>query len=110
MTERALCEAETRAVAATRLEAFPINLEDIRRNVSTILSEFGRYGFFDEYTVHDFSHCYEMLKLTEWLIPKDTAAQMSSGDWLTIVLACYFHDMGLIVTRDEFDNRAKSDF
>jgi hypothetical protein len=105
-----LCDIEKKAVRATSLEAFPINLEDLRRNVYLLLSEFGKHGFFDEYTVHDFSHCYEMLKLIEWLVPTETAAGMSDGDWLTTVLACYLHDLGLLITRDEFANREKSDF
>src|SRR5438105_3060318 len=74
-----LCDVEQRAAKATRLEAFPINLEDVRRSVSTILSEFGKHGFFDEYTVHDFSHCYEMLKVVDWLVPRETAKRMTDG-------------------------------
>src|SRR5262245_24054195 len=105
-----LCLAEQRAIKATRLESFAINLEGMRRSVVEILSEFGKHGFFDEYTVHDFSHCYEMLKLTEWLIPSETATKMSEGDWFTIVLSCYLHDLGLLITRDEFNNRDQSTF
>src|SRR4051812_4100735 len=105
-----LLAAERSAEEATKLPAFPINLLDLRRNVDLILGEFRRHGFFEEYTVHDFSHCLEMIKLLDWLVPAETKRSMSSADWLMIVLACYFHDMGLLVTRDEFDARAKTDF
>jgi molecular chaperone HtpG len=102
--------AERLASEATSLPAFPINLLDVRRNVETIMNEFRRHGFFEEYTVHDFSHCLEMIKLLDWVIPDETRKIMSGADWLMIVLACYFHDMGLIVTRDEFDARATTAF
>jgi hypothetical protein len=108
--EYPLCHAEERAVDATRLSAFPINLKDVRRNVDLILTQFGRHGFFDEYTVHNFSHCYEMLRMLDWVIPDDGKKAMSSGDWLMITLCAYFHDLGLLITRDEFKQRAESDF
>src|SRR5437588_8974660 len=99
-TKIPLCAAETRALRAMEFEAFPINLEDVRRNTSLILTGFGKYGFFDEYTVHDFTHCIEMIKLLDWIIPAETCEIMTPGDWLTIVLACYFHDIGLLVTQE----------
>jgi hypothetical protein len=108
--EYELCNAEQKALEATQLGAFPVNLKDIRRNVELILTQFGRHGFFDEYTVHNFSHCYEMLKMLDWIIPTESKCHMSAGDWLMITLATYFHDLGLLVTRDEFENRDNSGF
>jgi molecular chaperone HtpG len=105
-----LTQAEKKAVEAQTLPSFPINIDEIRRTISTLLSEFGRYGFFDEYTVHNFDHVYEMLKCLDWLIPADTHPLLSKGDWLFLTLACYFHDLGLLVTRDEFESRHTSGF
>jgi hypothetical protein len=105
-----LTAAEKKAIEAQSLSSFPINVEEIRRTVATLLSEFGRYGFFDEYTVHNFDHVHEMLKCLDWLIPADTRAILTKSDWLILTLACYFHDLGLLVTRDEFDARHQSGF
>lgn len=107
---KSLLAAEELAAEATALPSFPINLLDVRRNVEHIMSEFRHYGFFDEFTVHDFSHCLEMIRMLDWIILPETKKVMSEADWLLIVLACYFHDMGLLITRDEFDRRNETDF
>lgn len=105
-----LTAAEKKAIEAQALPSFPINVEEIRRTVAQLLSEFGRYGFFDEYTVHSFDHVHEMLKCFDWLVAIDTRPLLSKGDWLILTLACYFHDLGLLITRDEFENRRQSGF
>jgi len=105
-----LSRAEKIALEATELESFPVNLLEIRRSISLLLSEFGRYGFFDEYTLHSFVHIQEMLHSLDWLVPSDTDRMMSKGDWFFIVLACYFHDLGLLITKDEFQNRDQTKF
>lgn len=87
-----------------------LNLAHIRTNVEDILKLIGRDGIFHEYTLHDMTHVDEMLKSLEWLIPKETIGIMTPADWLLIVLACYFHDLGLLVTKDEYKNRKNSDF
>ena len=103
-------DAEERAKNATKLFAFPINLDEVRREVKDILSTFGKNLFFGNYTTHDISHIDEMLTTVDWIIPEKTKDIMSPGDWLTLVLSIYFHDMGLVVTEDEFNNRANSKF
>jgi molecular chaperone HtpG len=103
-------EAETRAEMATKYDCFAINLSDVRRTVTEILSQVGRFSFFDSYTLHDISHVDGMLAQLDWLIPEKTKARMSGADWLMIVLAIYFHDLGLLITRDEFANRDKTTF
>ncbi len=30
---------------------------------------------------------------------------MKTADWLLIVLSCYFHDLGMLVTKNEFEKR-----
>jgi hypothetical protein len=102
--------AEQRALTATALESFPINLEEIRRSVTDILAQFGKSLIFNEYTTHDISHIDDMLKTLDWLIPERTREHLSAGEWLMLVLSIYFHDMGLIVTEDEFASRNISDF
>jgi len=82
-----------------------INLTSIRENIGEILKLIGREGIFREYTLHDANHIDEMLKLVGKLIPENTAAQMKVADWLMIVLSCYFHDLGMLVTRREFECR-----
>jgi hypothetical protein len=45
--------AEKRAEAATRHAPFAVNLPDVRRQIQDILTQFGRFGFYNEYTRHD---------------------------------------------------------
>lgn len=58
---------EEKAKKATELSCFPINLVEIRTKISLLLSQVQRYGFFNEYTNHDFEHVKSMLKMAEWL-------------------------------------------
>lgn len=103
--------AEEKAQEAEKLVAFDgINLIGMKRKINIILGFIGRDGLFDEYTLHDISHIDAMLSSLEWLIPENTKEIMSPADWLMIVLAIYFHDMGMLVTKDEFLNRNSSGF
>lgn len=95
-------------------EEFPsfhgLNLSHIRRQVTHLLSMVGRDGIFDEYTHHDISHIDKMLSNLDWIVPENTKKVMSVGDWLMTVLAIYFHDLGMLVTRREYDRRNDSGF
>lgn len=103
--------AEQRAEEAESLSAFSgFKLLHVKREISALLSLIGRHDIFDEYTVHDISHIDAMLESLEWLIPASAKDCLSSADWLIIVLAVYFHDLGMLVTKEEFDLRAESGF
>lgn len=105
-------KAEQQAMKASDYpkEFGKLNLAHIRSNVEDILKLIGRDGIFHEYTLHDMTHVDAMLESLEWLIPKETTKIMTSADWLLIVLACYFHDLGLLVTKDEYKKREDSNF
>lgn len=95
---------------AKRAEDLPsvfgaVNLQSIRENVEEILKLIGRDGIFREYTLHDATHIDAMLALVDKLVPQDTAKIMRVADWLLLVLACYFHDLGMLVTKQEYDFR-----
>ena len=102
--------AEGRAADATTLPSLPINLGEVKRTVAEILTQFGKGLMFHEYTTHDISHVNDMLAALDWLVPKQTKDALSKAEWLMVVLSIYFHDMGLIVTEDEFRQRASSGF
>jgi molecular chaperone HtpG len=103
--------AEQEAKKAESLPAFGgLNLLHIKRQVAVLLGLIGRGGIFDQYTRHDISHIDEMLASLEWLIPDMTKKSMSPADWLMVVLAIYFHDLGMLVTPGEFAARNTSDF
>lgn len=111
MNNVSLTIAEINATKAEDLKAFSgIKLSHIKNKTAEILSLIGRDGIFDQYTKHDISHVNEMLKMLEWIIPENTAKIMSPADWLMIVLAIYFHDLGMLVTKDEYNEREKSEF
>ena len=84
-----------------------LNLTSIRENVGEILKLIGRDGIFREYTLHDATHIDAVLALVDKLIPPDTAARLHTADWLIIVLSCYLHDLGMLVTKHEFDVRGE---
>lgn len=106
-----LTKAEELAIAAEDLPAFQgFKLLNLRNKLQEVLNFFGRQGLFEEYTKHDLSHVDEMLRIYAWLIPDNTKSQMSPADWLMLVSATYLHDVGLIVTRTEYDDRANSAF
>ncbi|QEL14858.1 HD domain-containing protein [Limnoglobus roseus] len=103
--------AESQALAAESLVAFSgLNLLHVKRGVAEILGLIGRHGIFDEFTLHDISHIDSMLKIIDWLIPEASKKALTPTDWLMIVLGIYFHDIGLLVTKEEFELREESSF
>lgn len=102
-------KAEELAQKACELDAFAsINLLSIKKSIAEMLSLIGRNGIFDEYTKHDISHVDMMLASLDYIIPKETSEKMTGADWLLIVLAIYFHDLGMLVTKKEYSERGKS--
>lgn len=102
---------EKKAEQATGLDAFSkLNLHGVKDAVEKILEFIGRDGIFREYSRHDISHIDKLLELLEWIIPPGTSAKMTTADYLMTTLAVYFHDLGMAVTRDEFERRYESDF
>lgn len=87
-----------------------IKLIAIRDNVKELLSYIGRNNIFDEYTLHNIQHIDEMLRITDWIIPSDTRDHMTHAEWLMLTLAIYFHDLGMLVTKEEYENRLNTDF
>ena len=108
MSELPLTLAEQKADAATKYLAFSINLMHVRTAVSDVLSEWKSSGVFFEYTIHNFAHVYDMLLVTEWLIPDKTKESMTPGDWFMLTLAIYFHDIGLLISKSEFEARHRN--
>ena len=103
--------AEQRALEAEDLPAFNgLKLLQLKRELATVLGLIGRGEIFDQYTLHDVTHIDAMLSMLDWLIPPKTAGTMTPADWLLVVLAIYFHDFGLLVTRDEYEERTRSGF
>lgn len=78
----------------------------VKENVAGILNMIGRVeGIFSTYTLHDISHVDDMLNMLDWLVPPSTQKEMTPVDWLQIVLSIYLHDLGMVVTSAEYDNR-----
>lgn len=103
--------AEKRALAAESLPAFSaIKLLHIKRSVAELLRQIGANGIFDQYTRHDITHIDAMLESLEWLVPDSVKSELQPADWLLLVLAIYFHDLALLVTTTEFENREQSTF
>ncbi|ENU4084552.1 ATP-binding protein [Enterobacter asburiae] len=103
-----LSKIEQRANLATKLAAFPINLYEIRSQLKLLLGEVQRYGFFNEYTNHNFEHVQSMLEMAEWIIPDQAKDKLQPADYLLLTLSIYFHDLGLLISQNEFNNRGKN--
>lgn len=103
--------AEQSANEACNLAAFGgFNLTQARRELEELLGRIGQFGFFDEYTKHDITHIDAMLMKLDWLVTPQTRETMTPADWLLVVLSVYFHDLGMLVTKSEYEERDKSDF
>jgi hypothetical protein len=98
--------AERLADESRKLPNFKkLSLPGIKQEVAQILSLIGKDGIFSTYTVHDIAHIDQMLSMLDWLIPEKTRASMTPVDWLLIVLSIYLHDLGMVTTSSEYDNR-----
>lgn len=99
--------AEQRAAAAQQIDGFrEFSLAGTKNSVAEILNMIGRVnGIFSTYTLHDISHINAMLKMLDWLVPPTTRDKMSCVDWLLSTLAIYFHDLGMAVAQQEFNDR-----
>ena len=106
-----MTKSEQHALEATKLPAFEmVALTGLKTQVAEMLSLIGRTNeVFATYTKHDISHINAMLKHLDWLIPPSTQEEMTPVDWLLITLAIYFHDLGMLVTSEEFEMRMQNE-
>lgn len=102
-----IADCEQLAYKATQnCEAFKgINLLSIKDKLTVILNNIGANGMFDEYTKHNITHVNGVLELVDKIITEDTKKILTMADWLVIVLAVYFHDMGMFIPKKEFEER-----
>lgn len=99
-------EIEKRAERAENLSFCKgIKILKIKDSIASMLKAIGTNGIFEQYTIHDISHVNEMLKIAEWLIPDSTKELMTDAEWLMLTLAIYFHDLGMVVSKKEFEQR-----
>jgi molecular chaperone HtpG len=99
--------AERLADASRELPGFKnLSLPGIKEQVAQILALIGRQGIFSTYASHDISHIDAMLKMLDWIVPPSTQKAMTPADWLLVVLAIYLHDLGMVTTSKEYDERA----
>jgi len=96
---------------AEQLECFTgFSLIKVKSFVETALSQIGKEGIFWQFTDHSIKHIDAIIALAEELLPESERAKMTPADALLLTLALYFHDLGMVVTRKEYDARNSSDF
>jgi molecular chaperone HtpG len=54
-----------------------------------------------EFTLHDGDHLFRVLNLMERLIPMDTRQRLSVPELLLLILAAFFHDIGMAPSEDD---------
>jgi len=86
-----------------------ISLEVLRPALSRLLDSIKTSGFFRTYTDHSMSHCEQMLSILTWLIPKNVQTRLTDVECSLLTLAIYIHDLGMLATQDEFDNRMSNE-
>ncbi len=75
------------------------NIGTVKDIAADYLSMMNKSGLFTEYTKHDIAHMEEMLKKCEWLIPQEV--NLNEVEKYLLVLGIYFHDIGMVVTKDD---------
>lgn len=109
-TDNLNSRAELKALEALQLEMFRgFDLANVKSTLADMLNHIGRNGLFSEYTKHDISHVDGMLNLLNDIIVKDVCDILTPTDWMMIVLGVYFHDLGMIITQDEFEKRMEDE-
>ena len=99
-------EIEKRAEQAENLSfCNGVKLLKIKNTIASMLKIIGSNEIFEQYTVHDISHINKMLEIAEWLIPETTKSKMTNAEWLMLTLSIYFHDLGMVVSKKEFEQR-----
>lgn len=103
--------AEINAEKAEQLRCLSgVKLLHVRNELEKILELIGKNGIFEQYTKHNISHIDEMLKMLDWLIPNETKNKLTLAEWMMLVLAVYFHDLGMFVSKKEYESRMESGF
>lgn len=98
--------AEQKAKEAMALSKFKgVNLQNVKESLAKMLEHITDQGMFDQYTKHDISHIDGMLNLVNDIIPQSVISAMTPTDWLMIVLSIYFHDLGMLITHQEFNDK-----
>jgi molecular chaperone HtpG len=102
---------EQKATRAEQLAfASGFSLRHVKKSVAELLGLIGGSAIFDQYTKHDISHINRMLEICDWVAPSSSIERMTPADCLMLTLGVYFHDMGMLVTEQEYRSRAQSDF
>lgn len=82
------------------------NIDKIEKQTSDILNEMKTIGIFKEYTKHNIEHSREMLRICQWLIYD--LDKLNQIELYLLVLGCYFHDIGMVVSEEEKQEILKS--
>src|SRR5690606_33892165 len=70
-------------------------------NAARPLQELIISGPFKDYTLHNPNHSKKLIHLAEFIIPKETLAQLSTLDLAIMIMSFYLHDLGMVVTQTE---------
>ncbi len=98
----------TRALAATQIKPYKgLKLDHAIDTIGDALKLIHAQGFFIDYTRHGPEHSIELIKSLDWLISDDQRGSLTDADYLFLLLSCALHDLGMLVTKDEFFRRDK---
>jgi hypothetical protein len=102
---------ESKAAEASSWTALGgLDLLRTRNTLKDLLSQIGATPEFSTYTRHDIAHIDAMLESVDWIIPTDAWKALTAADALLITLSIYVHDLGMLVTKSEFERREEGLF
>ena len=82
-----------------------ISIDVLRPAIGRVLDAIRASDFFRTYTDHSMAHCEQMFAILSWLIPPAVQASMTDVEHALLTVSVYLHDLGMLATKDEFDNR-----
>lgn len=98
--------ASLRDVLAKKSTSYYNHLDGLEKKAQNILPHI--FGTFPDYTDHDWSHSAAVEANLDWLIPDKVKHEMSSAEVFCLLVAAWFHDVGMIgELGDERDDQKK---
>ena len=64
---------------------------------------------FSFYTPHDFTHSKTIVKCLNWFVLDSLKEKLSSSEIYMLLLSAYFHDIGMIVTQKEKEEKTEEE-
>lgn len=83
------------------------NMKEIISDAKILLNRVS--DTYPEYTLHDKTHSFNVLKLMDRIIPKETLEKMNELELTILILSAFLHDIGMVVSKQEKKKTVQSE-